>query len=242
MFTIAIVHCDLDPTADSPYAPCSLSEIVNNNVDYWALGHIHERIVAHERPHVVYPGNIQGRNPKESGDKGAYVITVSNGTVSELRFVPTHDILWTDVEADISGKDLNALIRSIKNASKPGSIISLKITGRGELDAVLRLHPEETSTQVASATGCIISSMELFTGPAVDMNAISKNNGFISKTVEASKNIESLSRDDIISVICSTRPSADIRNIFEGMSDEELRLIVHDAEMFLIEKLTEASR
>jgi DNA repair exonuclease SbcCD nuclease subunit len=242
MFTIAAVHCDLDPAAGSPYAPCKLSDIINNNVDYWALGHIHERRLVHEHPYVVYPGNIQGRNSKESGEKGAYVVTVSNGAVSDLRFVPTQEIQWIDVEADISGRDLNALLRSIKESSIPGSILSLKVTGRGELDKLFRLHPEEAAVQISSATGSIISSVELLTGPAIDLEAVSKNNGLISKIVEASQKIESLSRDDLIAIICSTRLSADIRHVFEEMSTEELRLVVHDAEMFLVEKLTEASR
>ncbi|MDR2846467.1 MAG: DNA repair exonuclease [Candidatus Methanoplasma sp.] len=242
MFTIAVVHCDLDPATNSPYAPCRLSEILNNNVDYWALGHIHERNVVCEHPSVVYPGNIQGRNSKESGEKGAYVVTVSGGSVSEIRFVPTQDILWTDIETDIGGKDLGSFINSIKSASSPGSIISLRISGRGELDAVLRLHPDETVAQISSATGCIVSSVELLTGPAIDLGSVSKNNGLVSKMMEAAQTIGSLPRGELISRICSTRLSADIRDVFEEMSDDELKLVVRDAEMLLIEKLTEAYR
>ena len=35
------------------------------------------------------PGNIQGRNRKEKGEKGAYLVAVTDNRVSDHRFVPT---------------------------------------------------------------------------------------------------------------------------------------------------------
>ena len=43
--------------------------------DYWALGHIHKRQIVHEKPYIVYPGNIQGRQIKETGEKGCSLVT-----------------------------------------------------------------------------------------------------------------------------------------------------------------------
>ena len=84
-FSIGIFHCNVDAAdQDDVYAPCQLSSLIQKDVDYWALGHIHKRSILHESPYVVYPGNTQGRNHKEEGEKGAYLVTVTNDTVSDL--------------------------------------------------------------------------------------------------------------------------------------------------------------
>ena len=242
-FTIGVLHCSVDtPREYGDYAPCRLSDLLNKNVDYWALGHIHKRSELNERPFVIYPGNIQGRNPKESGNKGAYVVSVSNGRVSETRFVPTQEILWQDIETDISGKDMQALISDISGKAKHDSILSIHITGKGDMDSVLRLGLDGVIDQISKVTGCVISSVELSTSPATDLSKISEMNDLRSKMVAVSNKMSGLGRNDLIDKICLTRASAEIRYIFESMSDEELRSMVQDAEMLLIEKLTEASR
>jgi LexA-binding, inner membrane-associated putative hydrolase len=47
----------------------------------------HARRVLSERPWIVFPGNIQGRHPKESGAKGCTLVTVA--CVSALLFGPS---------------------------------------------------------------------------------------------------------------------------------------------------------
>ena len=53
--------------------PLQLKELIDKKFDYWALGHIHKHTILHENPFIVYPGNIQGRNRKEIGEKGCYL-------------------------------------------------------------------------------------------------------------------------------------------------------------------------
>lgn len=239
VFTIGVVHCSLDSTSnDDRYAPCKLSDLLGKNIDYWALGHIHKRSVTYERPHVVYPGNIQGRNTKESGSKGAYLVTVRNGYVEDLRFVPTQSIIWQDVFLDITGKNYGSLIDDICSASEKGSVLSLHIKGRGELDKALRLHADEFLKDVSKKAECIISSMETDTYPDIDLSSLGSNDLF-SKIIGASDALEERSREDIIDTICSTRLSSDIRPIFENMSDEELISLIRDARMLLIDMLSE---
>ena len=62
------------------YAPCSLDDLAQSGVDYWALGHVHTRQVLNEQgPTVVYPGNPQGRHPNETGVRGVYLVEVDDG-------------------------------------------------------------------------------------------------------------------------------------------------------------------
>lgn len=55
MFNIAMLHTALEGNAaHAPYAPCSVGELVAQGHDYWALGHVHERAILHEVPHIVF--------------------------------------------------------------------------------------------------------------------------------------------------------------------------------------------
>lgn len=95
IFNIGLLHCDLDAGKDSPYAPCSKSELDNLNYDYWALGHIHI-------PTENYVGTIQGRNTKETGSHGIKYVKVENGLIQKETFVPVDIIRFEDIEIDLS--------------------------------------------------------------------------------------------------------------------------------------------
>ena len=85
------------------YAPCTLEDLVNKGYDYWALGHVHKGGVLRERPYVVFPGNIQGRHIRETGPKGAYLVTVEDGEIAGLEFFPTDVVRWAMVTVAAGG-------------------------------------------------------------------------------------------------------------------------------------------
>ncbi len=66
------------------YAPCTLRELKRIGYDYWALGHVHAREVLCRAPHVVFPGNLQGRSMRERGPKGATLVTVEGMRVKDV--------------------------------------------------------------------------------------------------------------------------------------------------------------
>nr|WP_263328422.1 DNA repair exonuclease [Neobacillus sp. Marseille-Q6967] len=102
-FHIGILHGNEGGRADHDnYAPFSVKELLEKQFDYWALGHIHKRAVLAETPPVVYPGNIQGRNRKESGIKGCYHVTLTELEAC-LEFVETSDVVWEEIFIDASG-------------------------------------------------------------------------------------------------------------------------------------------
>lgn len=101
-FHIGLLHGHFEGVSDhGKYAPFRLSELIDKGYDYWALGHIHKRTVLAEQPHIVYPGNPQGRNRKELGDKGAYIVSLTE-TGSDLQFLDFADVIWD--ETVIEGK------------------------------------------------------------------------------------------------------------------------------------------
>lgn len=83
------------------YAPFSLSELREKDYDYWALGHIHKRQQLSEDPAVYYSGNTQGRNRKETGDKGCLLVELTE-TRRQVDFLPTAEIVWEELRIDLS--------------------------------------------------------------------------------------------------------------------------------------------
>ncbi|WP_353856234.1 DNA repair exonuclease [Bacillus sp. Bos-x628] len=101
-YHIAMLHGTLaGREGHDAYAPFQLQQLVAQDFDYWALGHIHKREVLHEEPLMIYPGNIQGRHIKETGEKGCYLVHLSEG--SEIaEFHSCSDVIFETVIIDIT--------------------------------------------------------------------------------------------------------------------------------------------
>ena len=120
-FNIGMLHtsCDGKP-GHASYAPCTTQDLVARGYDYWALGHVHQFEVLHETPHIVYPGNLQGRSIRECGPKGGVFVDVQDGRVRDLRRVITDQARWAEVTLDASGhEDREALLRAVAQAFRP---------------------------------------------------------------------------------------------------------------------------
>ena len=77
-FHIGILHGHYEGNSEhSRYASFTTKDLLEKKFDYWALGHIHKRQIIHNSPYISYPGNIQGRNRKEVGEKGCYLVKMS---------------------------------------------------------------------------------------------------------------------------------------------------------------------
>ena len=80
------------------YAPCTEEDLRLPGYDYWALGHVHLRQRVFEDLPAWYAGNLQGRNPKETGLKGALYVEVSKRGLIEPEFIPLSPLVWDHVE------------------------------------------------------------------------------------------------------------------------------------------------
>ena len=95
-FNIGVLHTSCTGRGwHDLYAPCSGEQLVNHGYDYWALGHVHTREIVNCDPYVVYPGNLQGRSPREAGSKGASLITVDDDRVTNLEHRALDVIRWS---------------------------------------------------------------------------------------------------------------------------------------------------
>ncbi|EAC9889892.1 metallophosphoesterase family protein [Listeria monocytogenes] len=112
-FHIALLHGSEVSSSEEHdvYAPFRVQEISKKGFDYWALGHIHKRQLLAESPSIYYPGNIQGRNRKESGEKGASIITLSEASTT-IDFIGTSPIIWEEAVITLpENSDINAFYR-----------------------------------------------------------------------------------------------------------------------------------
>jgi DNA repair exonuclease SbcCD nuclease subunit len=80
VLNIGLLHTALDGReGHERYAPCTVDDLRRLEYDYWALGHVHNReILRGSDPYIAFPGNIQGRNIRESGPKGCFLVTVDD--------------------------------------------------------------------------------------------------------------------------------------------------------------------
>jgi DNA repair protein SbcD/Mre11 len=103
-FAIGLLHANVGSNpGHTPYAPCTVDDLARAGLDYWALGHVHTRQVLRERgPAIVYPGNIQGLHPNETGARGAFLVSVDSSGTPTTEFRPLDAVRWEHVSLDIS--------------------------------------------------------------------------------------------------------------------------------------------
>ena len=148
-FNIGLLHANVGSNPDhDPYAPCSVADLTDTGLDYWALGHVHTRQTLRDRgPAIVYPGNPQGRRPNETGARGVYLVAVDDHGAVRLEFRTVDVVRWEALSLDISGLDgeqelLNAVNGladvALEAAGGRPVMARLTLTGRGPLHRRLR--------------------------------------------------------------------------------------------------------
>ncbi|MFD5851743.1 exonuclease SbcCD subunit D [Cytobacillus pseudoceanisediminis] len=142
---IGILHGSFEGSSDhAQYAPFRINDLLEKDFDYWALGHIHKREILITQPPVIYPGNIQGRNRKETGPKGCYLVELdSSGAKTE--FLEAAPVIWENAEIDASKSESYQEIYELcislieeKRQNRKGTIINLTLNEVGLSDHELR--------------------------------------------------------------------------------------------------------
>ncbi len=200
-FNIGLLHTNAGGNSQhAAYAPCSVEELVAKGYDYWALGHVHDFAMLHERPHVVYSGNTQGRHARETGRKGCLLVTVdelsSGHELREVEFRETDLVRWfretiplqPDDDADAlldAGRD--RLREVVAAADGRLAAVRLEFTGRC---AVHEQLAKDASRQqlvtnlraLASDFGDVwIEKIKFHTQSPLDLNALRERHDLIGQ-------------------------------------------------------------
>ncbi len=152
LLNIGLLHTSVNGrSGHEPYAPCTVETLKSRGYDYWALGHVHTREVLSEAPWVVFPGNLQGRHVRESGDKGATLVTydetgigrVEHRSLDVVRYATVHvDVRSASCFDDVLERTRDTFAEVCAHAEKT---TALRVTLSGATRAHAQLHARDTA-------------------------------------------------------------------------------------------------
>ncbi len=256
-FSIALLHGTVGSSGTHEnYAPFSTEDVLNKKFDYWALGHIHQRrVVRAAEPAIVYPGNPQGRDFGETGERGCYLVDMEAGHDPQLRFIPTQQIRFEEVSVPLAGeKTIDELMTSIDEAQSAlvqydancSYILRLTLEGRtplhhvlfepGKIDELLEAVNEDS---LQNNPFIWIDRIRLRTQPEVDTEGLKKSDNFAAALL---KTIEDYGRkpqalDRLLDDIVKNEMSNDVRRRLGDLSSEDREDILEQAKWMLLNQL-----
>lgn len=189
-YSLAVLHANVGGhTGHADYAPATLDELTGAGFDYWALGHVHTRAVLAAAPAtVVYPGNPQGRNPRESGPRGCFQADIDTSGRAHLQFVETNVARWDHIHISIAGHSrmdtfIDALLekgRQTAGQFDGPTVARCTVTGNGPLHRDLQREgmAEELREQLQPVL--LAESVRIATGPDLDLEALARTETMIS--------------------------------------------------------------
>jgi DNA repair exonuclease SbcCD nuclease subunit len=138
-----------------------LDELLAKGYDYWALGHVHRResVNGSTHPRVEYPGNLQGRHIRETGAKGALLVTIGANGRSETEFRPLDVFRWVLLPVEITGMSTTEEIvdaiaagfsESLSSADGQALGVRVELTGETSLHETLEAESHRLSEEIRS--------------------------------------------------------------------------------------------
>jgi DNA repair exonuclease SbcCD nuclease subunit len=156
LINIGLLHTCFDGClGHDPYAPCSLADLRSKGYDYWALGHVHQRTVVCTDPLTVFPGNLQGRHARETGPKGATLVTFTDHQprIEQLTF----DIVqWARCVVDLSAtltfeaclERCRESLLEVCSSGSPAYAIRVQLTSATPMNRFFRSRPEQLVNEI----------------------------------------------------------------------------------------------
>jgi hypothetical protein len=186
LFNIGLLHTALNGrTGHDTYAPTSVAALVAKGYDYWALGHVHARETVCRDPWIVFPGNLQGRHIRESGPKGATLVSVRDGRVAKVEPRPLDVLRWCAIEVPLAGEGSfdgvmvrvgEALAAALGEAEGRPIAARVRLTGMTPLHGRLLAEVERVRQGIMAegvqhgADAVWIESVVIDTAPAVGLD------------------------------------------------------------------------
>ncbi len=156
-FNIGVLHTALNGrNGHDHYAPCTIPGLLSHGYDYWALGHVHQREIIHEKPWIVFSGNLQGRHVRETGAKGCSLVTVEDGetkvnhiSVDVLRWQACRlDVSEITVAEDLLDKAHSAVTKALEDAEDRPLALRFVITGTSPINNELHSNSERWLNEI----------------------------------------------------------------------------------------------
>lgn len=193
-FNIGLLHTSLEgQEGHERYAPTRIDELVQKGYDYWALGHIHKRQIIKEDPYIIFPGNIQGRHIRETGNKGCTLVTVNGNDISVehrnldvLRwYLCKVDLTNIETDFDFAGKIEEEFTKVMEDNPGYPLAVRVELSGRTPFHNELIQNRERFINEIINAANMVggqiwIEKVQFHTSWDTEMIDTSKRKDAIS--------------------------------------------------------------
>lgn len=257
--TVGVVHANLEgTTGHDPYAPCSKGDLEASPVGYWALGHVHNRVVSSMGPGRwwAYPGNLQGRSTKatECGPKGVLSVGIGRDGFAEPEFVACDSVRFQRVQLDISdASDLSAMVQLVSEHSTDLTagadgrplLIAVELVGRTSLHqelSGLSTHGELLA-QCREELGGGLGLGELLrvrnsTLPEADIAQLMKSTGLLPEVLRFLESVETNGGDEPATELRAQLMEALPKSLLRAIDpDQQFSDLIDGARRILIDEL-----
>jgi DNA repair exonuclease SbcCD nuclease subunit len=162
LLNVGLLHTSVDGRlGHAGYAPCTLAELQAKGYDYFALGHVHTREVLSNEPWVVFSGCTQGRHIRESGAKGATLVTIETDEITSVEHHDLDVLRWAELRISATDADEDELLIRVRTAVERAAgacssrllAVRLMISGQTALHRTLVAERERMINEFRVAVG-----------------------------------------------------------------------------------------
>lgn len=260
--SIGLMHANVGNQAGHEnYAACTFADLEAVGINYWALGHIHTRLVKPTATGVMaFPGNPQGRSVVEEGPKGVLLVTISDSGSIQYEFKAVDQVRWGQIQVDVAAASdrasLDYLIdQSVQKAREDADgrhlVYRLVLSGRSNMHTLLssQAYREDQSQSLNSTTltqlpFAYCERVESATRPAIDRASWAQTTGFVGDVI---RTFDQLPNDpDGLEALCKQlRPlfeRREVRQYLPGImpTADAVRAMLADGEALCLDHLVSA--
>jgi DNA repair protein SbcD/Mre11 len=177
LINVGLLHTSADGRFDhAPYAPCRVERLADRGYDFWGLGHVHERALLWADPPVLFPGCLQGRSVRETGPKGATIVTFGTDGRPLLEERVLDVVRWAVVDVDasslvdsdeVAAAAASALAAAVEDAEGRLLAARVRFVGASEAHAALLRDARrlEWDLRASAGDGAWIEKVQVRTAP-----------------------------------------------------------------------------
>ncbi len=267
IFQLGVLHCTLEGESKADrYAPCSLEDLQNTELDAWALGHVHERRIISEKPFVAYSGNTQGLHINETGIRGCLQVSVTPTNIDgnsknsfdiESKFHSLSPVIWASIEVRVDDAEhldqveqltLQGIEQVVLHTDPQCTalIVRVRLIGRSELEHVLRKQDivddlvERIRKQVPAMPYIWLKDIVINITAIQPLDTLSKRDDLLGETLRLAKDIENDNdklQNFVQTSLAPLLTHSKAKQILQVPTDEQAKELLEEAQRLCVDMM-----